>query len=89
MIVFLLRGRHNVKFQNYYWPKISEHQKCLFSSSLLQQSEHRKEYQNKTFDVLMLPSASKKITTSKIKNINYLCHITYGYQGLWGPWGLG
>jgi hypothetical protein len=35
--------------------------------------------------------ASKKITRLKIKNIflsNYLWHITYGYQGLWGPGGL-
>jgi hypothetical protein len=42
---------------------------------------------NQTFDVLILPMASKKITTSKIKNIflsNYLWHIAYGYQGLWG-----
>ena len=37
---------------------------------------------NQTFDVLILPMASKKITTSKIKNINYLWHITYEYQGL-------
>ncbi len=61
----------------------SLHQKCLFSSSLLRQK--------KTFDVLILPMASKKITTAKIKNIflsNYLRHITYGYQGLWGPGGL-
>jgi len=43
----------------------------------------------KTFDVLILPMASKKITTTKIKNINYLWHITFGYQGLWGPGGLG
>jgi hypothetical protein len=26
----------------------------------------------------------KVIRTSKIKNINYLWRITYGYQGLWG-----
>jgi hypothetical protein len=38
----------------------------------------------KTFDVLILPMASKKIRTSKIENINYLWRITYGYQGLWG-----
>ena len=28
-------GGRNVKFQNYDWPFFSEHQKCLFSSSLL------------------------------------------------------
>ena len=39
---------------------------------------------NQTFDVLILPMASKKIRTSKIKNINYLWRISYGYQGLWG-----
>ena len=39
---------------------------------------------NPTFNVLILPMASKKIRTSKIKNINYLWRITYGYQGLWG-----
>ncbi len=38
----------------------------------------------KTFDVLILPMASKKIRTLKIENINYLWRITYGYQGLWG-----
>ncbi len=43
---------------------------------------------NQTFDVLILPMASKKIRTLKIKTINYLWHITYGYQGLWGV-GLG
>ncbi len=26
----------------------------------------------------------KVIRTSKIKNINYLWRISYGYQGLWG-----
>jgi hypothetical protein len=52
----------------------------------------KKNIKIKTFDVLILPMGSKKITTSKIKNIflsNYLWHITYGYQGLWGPGGLG
>jgi hypothetical protein len=37
-----------------------------------------------TFDVLILPMASEKIRTSKIKNINYEWRITYVYQGLWG-----
>jgi hypothetical protein len=37
-----------------------------------------------TFNVLILPMASEKIKTSKIKKINYLWHITYVYQGLWG-----
>ncbi len=55
----------------------SERRKCLFSSSLLRQTV-------KTFNVLILPMASKKIRTSKIQNINYLWRITYGYQGLWG-----
>jgi hypothetical protein len=36
-----------------------------------------------TFDVLILPMASEKIRTSKIKKINYLWRITYVYQGLW------
>jgi hypothetical protein len=31
----------------------------------------------------------KVIRTSKIENINYLWRITYGYQSLWGPGGLG
>ncbi len=39
---------------------------------------------NQTFDVLILPMASKKITTSTIKNIIYLWRITNGHQGLWG-----
>jgi hypothetical protein len=37
-----------------------------------------------TFDVLILPMASEKIRTSKIKKKNYLWRITYVYQGLWG-----
>jgi hypothetical protein len=45
---------------------------------------HHYYNKNQTFDVLILPMASKKIRTSKIKNINYLWRITYGYQGLWG-----
>jgi hypothetical protein len=36
------------------------------------------------FNVLILLIASKKIRTSKIEKINYLWHITYVYQGLWG-----
>ncbi len=55
----------------------------LFSSSLLQQSERRNS-DKLTFDVLILPLASKKIRMSKIKNINYLWRVTYGYQGQWG-----
>jgi hypothetical protein len=46
----------------------------------------------KTFDVLILPMALKKITMLKIKNTflsNCLWHIIYGYQGLWGPMGFG
>jgi hypothetical protein len=35
-----------------------------------------------TFDVLILPMA--KIRLSKIEKINYLWHVTYVYQGLWG-----
>ncbi len=31
----------------------------------------------------------KKDHNVKNQNINYLWHITYGYQGLWGPGGLG
>jgi hypothetical protein len=49
----------------------------------------KKNIKIKTFDVLILPMASKKIRTSKIENINYLWRITYGYKGLWGPGGLG
>jgi hypothetical protein len=31
----------------------------------------------------------KKDQNVKNRNINYLWRITYGYQGLWGPGGLG
>ena len=31
----------------------------------------------------------KKDHNVENQNINYLWHITYGYQGLWGPGGLG
>ncbi len=37
-----------------------------------------------TFNVLILPMASEKIRTSKIKKSNYLWRIAYVYQGLWG-----
>jgi len=74
----------------------SLHWKTLFSWSLLRhhyiESPFLVDHYYDTFDVLILPMASKKITTSKIKNIflsNYLWHITYGYQGLLGPGGLG
>jgi hypothetical protein len=43
----------------------------------------------KTFDIVILPMASKKITMSKIFLSNYLWDITYGYQGLLGPGGFG
>jgi hypothetical protein len=36
------------------------------------------------FNGLILPMASEKIRTLKIKKINYLWRITYVYQGLWG-----
>ncbi len=44
----------------------------------------KKNIKIKTFDVLILPIALKKIRTSKIENINYLWRIPYGCQGLWG-----
>ena len=52
---------HNVKKQKEHRKicKPSLHQKCHFSSSLLQQKF-------KTFDVLIFPMASKKIRTLKI-----------------------
>jgi hypothetical protein len=39
---------HNVEIQKEHRKKFkaTEHRKCLFSSSLLRQSERRKEYQN-------------------------------------------
>ena len=100
--LIIMGGGRNVEFQNYDWrffserqnglfswsehrkSKRSECQKCLLSWSLLRHHYYNKK---KTFDVVILPMASKKITTSKIKNIflnNYLWCITYGYQGLWG-----
>jgi hypothetical protein len=33
---------------------------------------------------MILPMASEKIRTSKIEKSNYLWHIAYVYQGLWG-----
>jgi hypothetical protein len=94
-----VRGGRDVKFQSVDWPFFSLLRKWLFSWSLLRHHyiengflvNHYYKNQNveknikiKTFDVLILPMASKKITTSKIKNSNYLWHITYGCQGLWG-----
>jgi hypothetical protein len=71
------------KFANYHyiemWPLVDHYYDITTTTK------------KKTFDVVILPMASKKIATSKIKNIflsNYLWHITYGYQGLVGPWGV-
>jgi hypothetical protein len=84
-------------YENYNVENQKEHQKIWrwslhrnvsFSWSLLQHHYYDKK---KTFDVVILPMASKKITMLKIKNVflsNYLWHITYGYQGLWGPGGV-
>ena len=33
---------------------------------------------------MILPMASEKIRMSKIEKCNYLWHIAYVYQGLWG-----
>ena len=61
--------------------KRSEHQKCLLSSSLLQQ---KSDFRCSDFTY-----GIKKDHNIENQNINYLWHITYGFQGLWGPGGLG
>ena len=61
--------------------KASEHQKCLFSSSLLRQ---KTDFRCSDFTY-----GVKKDQNIKNRNINYLWRITYGYQALWGPGGLG
>ncbi len=72
--VYHLRGGQNVKFHYYDRQIFSLHQKSLFSWSLLRHHYIENGFlvdhyydKNKTFDVLILPMASKKITTSKIK----------------------
>ena len=72
------RGGRNVEFQNVDWPFFSLLRKCLFSSSLLQHHYiesvflvHHYYDKNQTFDDLILPMASKKITTLKIKISTY------------------
>jgi hypothetical protein len=74
MLFYLVlnEGVQNVKFHYYYKAIISEHRKCLFSLSLLR-------HQN--IESVHLISI-KVVRTLKIKNINYLWHITYGYQCL-------
>jgi hypothetical protein len=69
-----LRGGRNVKFHYYNRKNFSLHWKWLFSWSLLQHHYikngflvHHYYDKNQTFDVLILPMASKKITTLKIK----------------------
>jgi hypothetical protein len=77
---FTDRGRgRNVEFHYYDWRLFSERRKCLFSWSQL-----RHHY----IESIHLISI-KVIRTSKIENINYLWHITYGYQCLDACWGLG
>ncbi len=79
---------HNVQNQKEHWKiwRWSLHWNVSFSWSLLRHQYYDKK---KTFDVVILPMASKKITTSISFLSNYLWHITYGYQGLWGPGGFG
>jgi hypothetical protein len=48
----------------------------------ISQRRKRKRSEHRKFSI-------KVIRTSKIENINYLWRITYGYQSLWGPGGLG
>ncbi len=93
-LIISMRGGRNVEFHYYDRPFFSLHWKWLFSWSLLWhhyiKSPFLVDHYYDTYDVLILPMASKKITPLKIKNIflsNYLWHITYGYQGLWGPGG--
>ncbi len=96
-------GGRNVKFQNYDWPFFSERWNCLFSLSLLQHHnvengfwvDHYYDNQNieKNIEIDFRCSdftyGVKKGHNVKNQNINYLWCITYGYQGLWGPGGLG
>ena len=69
-------GGRNVEFHYYDWPFISEHRKCLLSSSLLRQ---KSDFRCSDFTY-----GVKKDHNVKNQNINYLWRITYGYQGLWG-----
>ena len=88
----ILGGGRNVEFQNVDRPKISERRNGLFSWS-----EHQNQNVENVFWVDQNVEIQKDqnvesvhlfsikvIRTSKIKNINYLWRITYGYQGLWG-----
>ena len=89
---------HNIENQKEHQKicKPSLHQKSLFSSSLLLQSEHRKWlfswsllWQKSDFRCSDFTYGVKKDHNVENQNINYLWHITYGYQGLRGPGGLG
>ncbi len=91
----LRRGGRNVKFHYYDRQFFSLHQKWLFSWSLLR--HHFIESPFFSWSLLRQFRCSdftygiKKDHNVEIKNIflsNYLWHITYGYQGLWGPWGV-
>ena len=81
------RGGRNVEFKNVENEQLITITKVVFNFSLLQKSERQKEYRksdNQTFDVLILPMEMRMIRTSKIKHINYLWRITYGYQACGG-----
>ena len=78
-----LRWGRNVEFHYYDRPFFLERQNCLFSSSLLR-------HQNvKSVFLVHHYIEKEKYHNVDNQNINYLWHITYGYQGLWGPGGLG
>ena len=74
---------HNIENQKEHRKicKPSLHPNCLFSSSLLQQ---KSDFRCSDFTY-----GIKKEHNAENQNINYLWHITYGYQGLSGPGGLG
>jgi hypothetical protein len=102
-MVVLLGGGRNVELQNYDWPFFSERRNCLFSLSLLRHHnvengfwvDHYYDDQNieKNIEIDFRCSdftyGVKKGHNVENQNINYLWRITYGYQGLWGPGGLG
>ena len=62
-------------------PLVDHYYDITTTTSLLQQ---KKDFRRCDFTY-----GIKKDHNVENQTINYLWHITYGYQGLWGPGGLG
>ena len=84
----VLGGGRNVEFQNYDWP-FFQNVKIVFLVYHYYDDQNIEKNIEIDFQCSDFTYGVKKGHNVKNQNINYLWRITYGYQGLWGPGGLG